>query len=76
MWVALKLLRMGAGELRDVGEPVPEAEHWKQRQTWIDAGYIGWAPEPTPTVPKPAAKKTPVKKKPATRKPATKKDGP
>ena len=61
MYVAAKVLRVqtasGKLELREIGDPVPEAVGWKQIPRWVGEGYIKAAenldavkikPKPTP----------------------------
>lgn len=38
-WYAKKALRIG-GQVRNPGEPVPEAERWKNRRSYVSGGYI------------------------------------
>jgi len=62
-WVAKKRQKIQRGNKVvwvEPGDPIPEAEYWRNRQIWIDSGHIALVGE----VPAEVAKKVKVKPKP------------
>ncbi len=41
MWIARTTLKVG-DEIRQYGDPIPEAEEWPNRQAFINTGQIEW----------------------------------
>jgi len=54
MWVAKRILHVGS-DIRNIGDPVPEAEEWPRVEAWERFGFIEWVEK----------KETPKKKAPA-----------
>lgn len=63
-YIAVRDIRIGRGEIRKAGQPVPEANNWRNPKTWMNAGHIrlatagdpvdvSSAPEPDPVLPDP-----------------------
>ena len=58
MYIAKRQLLVGDG-VRNIGEPIPEAEGWLRRESWERFGFIEWVED----TPKKAPKKAVVQRR-------------
>lgn len=63
-WIAGCRIEVGRGEIREKGDPVPEAEDWKSREAEEALGRIRWVPEQPRQVVLPVPPASPPKEEP------------